>query len=90
MLGDVVQVPVPEGTARLKVVMLGDSGEHLCIEESFLKWVKHDRGLDRDELVLEWIDKNPFKHRDPRYAPVGAYMFSGLDDFLEFMARGAL
>ena len=53
-LGDIVNVPVPTGTARARVVMLGESYEHLDIDPNFL----------------------------PKYAPVGNYMFSPLDEWV--------
>jgi hypothetical protein len=59
--------------------MLGDTYEHLDIDPQFLSWVKRDRVLEAAEVVLEWIERNPFAHDDPKYAPVGNYMFSPLD-----------
>lgn len=67
--------------------MLGGNYEHLEIDSAFLQWVKNDRKLNDDEVVLEWIDENPFFHNDPRYAPVGKYMFSGLEKSLMFESR---
>jgi hypothetical protein len=32
--------------------------------------------------VVEWIGANPLAHDDPRYAPVGNYMFSPLDEWV--------
>ena len=80
-LGDIVSVPVgPSRTARARVVMLGESGAHLEIEEEFLVWVIAEKLLDQRSIVVEWIDGNPFAHNDPRYAPVGNYMFTPVDD----------
>jgi len=86
-LGDLVNIPVPTGTARLRVVMLGGSNKHIEIEPSFLQWVTYERGLAENEVVLEWVDENPFKQDDPNYAPVGNYMFSEVDEHLEFGSR---
>lgn len=86
-LGDVVIIPIPTGSSRMKVVMLGASNEHLDIDKSFLRWVSEDRRLSDCEVVLEWIDENIFLHNDPNIAPVGNYMFSGVDEFLEFQTR---
>lgn len=44
----------------MRVVMLGGNYEHLEIDSAFLQWVKNDRKLNDDEVVLEWIDENPF------------------------------
>jgi hypothetical protein len=81
-LGDIVNVPVPSGTAKARVVMLGDTYEHLDIDTKFLTWVKADKVLKEASVVIEWIGSNPFAHNDPRYAPVGNYMFSAIDEFV--------
>jgi hypothetical protein len=78
-LGDRVRAAVPAGTARARIVMLGETYEHLDIDPEFLTWVKRDRVLEPDHVVLEWIDENPFAHENPEYAPVGNHMFSPLD-----------
>lgn len=44
-LGDLVDVPIPSGTARARVVMLGETYEHLDIDPGFLSWIKADRVL---------------------------------------------
>jgi len=82
LLGDIVTVPVPEGTAKARIVMLGDSYEHLDIEEQFLIWVKTDKILQESSVVIEWVSSNPFAHSDPQYAPVGNYMFTAVDEWL--------
>jgi hypothetical protein len=82
-LGDTVKVPVPSGMAKARVVMLGATYEHLDIDPAFLAWVRSDKVLRPDSIVIEWLGGNPFAHRDPRYAPVGNYMFSPLDQWVE-------
>ena len=79
-LGDLVDVPVPAGTARARVVMLGDTYEHLNVEANFLSWVNAERILRNIAVVIEWIGENPFAHDDPQYAPVGNYMFTDVDE----------
>ena len=59
--------------------MRGNTYKHLEIDPKFFTWVEHDRVLDPDHIVLEWLDKNPFAHENPKYASVGNYMFSPLD-----------
>ncbi len=81
-LGDLVDVPVPNGTARARVVMLGDTYDHLDIDPSFVSWVRKDRVLRECAVVIEWLEGNPFAHGDPAYAPVGNYMFSDVDEDL--------
>jgi hypothetical protein len=45
MLGDIVNVSVPSGTAKVRIVMLGDTYEHLGIDRDFFSWVKRERKL---------------------------------------------
>jgi hypothetical protein len=78
-LGDTVIVPVPGGTANARIVMLGQTYEHLNISEDFLAWVKTEKILQEGAVVIEWVGPNPFAHNDQRYAPVGNYMFTALD-----------
>jgi len=78
-LGDIVAIPLPGGSARARVVMLGDTREHLAIDEGFVEWVESEKLLDPSQVVVEWIDQNPLAHSDPKYSPVGNYMFTGLD-----------
>jgi hypothetical protein len=81
-LGDIVNVPVPEGTAKARVVMLGETYEHLDIDPGFIEWVQRDKVLKPSAIVVEWVDANPLAHDNPRYAPVGTYMFSPLDEWV--------
>lgn len=81
-LGDVVSVPTPDGAAKARVVMLGDTYAHLNIDSEFVEWVERDRVLERSSVVVEWLGQNPFAHEDPQYAPVGDYMFTALDEDL--------
>ena len=89
-LGDIVTIPLPDSSvkgrvimvsAKARVVMLGDTREHLDIEKSFLDWVESDKKLlEPSYVVVEWIDRNPLAHDDPQYAPAGNYMFTQLDE----------
>jgi hypothetical protein len=78
-LGDVIAIPLPGGSAKARVVMLGDTREHLDVNEGTIKWIESEKLLDSMQVLVEWIDENPFAHCDPRYANVGNYMFTGLD-----------
>jgi len=82
-LGDIVYVPVPEGKEKAYVVMLGDTYEHLNIDEQFLSWVINDKVLGSASIIIEWCNNNPFAHNDPKYSPVGNYMFTVVDEFIE-------
>lgn len=77
-LGDVVNVGMPAGTARARIVMLGDTYEHLDVDRDFLLWVNTERMLTPDQIVVEWLDGNPLAHDDPGYAPAGNYAFISL------------
>jgi hypothetical protein len=82
-LGDLVTVAVPSRTAKARVVMLGDTYEHVDIDSSFLSWVTSEKMLKANAVVIEWIGDNPFAHDDPQYAPVGNYMFSPVDEWFK-------
>jgi len=77
-LGDIVAIPMPGGSARARVVWLGDTREHLEMDEGFVEWAESEKLLDLTQVVIEWLDQNPLAHSDPQYAPVGNYMFTGL------------
>ena len=62
--------------------MLGETYEHLDIDQQFLTWFMRDRVLEPSQVVVEWLEKNPFAHNDPQYAPVGNYMFTPADSGL--------
>ena len=82
-LGDIVRLPVPTGTARARVVMLGETYEHLDIDPQFISWVTADKVLRPDSVVVEWLNENPFERNDSRYAPVGQFMFTPIDEWIE-------
>lgn len=77
-LGDIVEINMPDGTELARVVMLGDTHEHLDIDAGFLEWVVRANVLGIDQVVVEWVNRNPLAHSDPRYASVGNYMTTGL------------
>ena len=56
---------------------------HLDIDTQFVAWVEKDHVLNESAVVVEWLDTNPFAHNDPQYAPVGNYMFSPADEWLQ-------
>jgi hypothetical protein len=82
-LGDIVTVPVPNGVARGRVVMLGDTYEHLDIDQQILEWVKRDSVLEASSIVIQWVENNPFTHNDKQYAPVGDMMFTPVDQYVK-------
>ena len=63
--------------------MLEDTYAHLEIDKDFVAWVERDCVLEKGSVVIEWLGANPFAHNDVRYAPVGNYMFSPVDEHLE-------
>lgn len=82
-------MPVPQGQAMARIVMLGDTREHLPLDPQFLEWVLATEVLAPTSVVVEWIEENPFAHDDPAFAPVGNYMFTAMDEFVELQARAA-
>jgi hypothetical protein len=86
-LGDLVSVPVPNGNAIARVIMLGDSREHLDIDPDFLEWVQDSDVLRSDSVVIEWEGVNPLAHDGLSMAPVGNYMFTPVDEWTELKAR---
>lgn len=78
-LGDIVSISLADGSAKARVVMLGDTREHLDIEAGFVQWVERENLIEPSQVIVEWLDRNPFAHGDPQYAPVGQYLFTGLD-----------
>lgn len=86
VLGDIVALPVPTGTAKARVMMLGETYEHLVLDPDFISWVEGEKVLAPDSIVVEWIDENPFANDDSQYAPVGNYMFSPVDEFVTRIA----
>jgi hypothetical protein len=85
-LGDIVTLPVPGGSEKARVVMLGDTYEHLDIDPQFVRWVETERKLDASSVVVEWLHRNPFAHSNPAYASVGNYMFSPVDKWVTRVA----
>jgi len=85
-LGDIVTLPVPGGTEKARVVMLGDTYKHLDIDPQFVSWVEAERKLDAFSVVVEWLHHNRFAHSNPTYAPLGNYMFSPVDKWVTRVA----
>ena len=50
-LGDIVRLPIPGGTAKARVVMLGDCYQHLEIDDQFVAWVHRDSVLEASSVV---------------------------------------
>lgn len=87
LLGDIVEISMPNGLETARVVMLGETYEHLCLEQSFNDWVHEDRILSPESIVIEWVGHNPLEHNDPKYAPVGNYMFTGIHEDIKLIKR---
>jgi hypothetical protein len=78
-LGDVVLVPLHVGVREGRIVMLGDTHEHLDLDANFVSWVRNEKFFDSTWVAVQWIGENPLAHDDPKYAPVGDIIFIGLD-----------
>lgn len=89
LLGDIVEISMPEGTEIARVVMLGESYERLELEETFISWVIKDQILEKDSIVVEWINNNPLAHNNPEFAPVGNYMFTGISFDIKLIQRAS-
>lgn len=87
LLGDTVLLPIPDGKAQARIVMLGDTGEHSEIDPKFLSWIGSANLLRPTAVVVEWIDRNPFAHQDPTLAAVGNYMFTDVDEWVSLQRR---
>jgi hypothetical protein len=71
-----------------RVVMLGDTYAHVDdINADFLKWVRAERILKPHQIIVEWLERNPLAHNDPKYAPVGNYMSTFMDEDIRLVAR---
>ena len=84
-----MSLPVPAGEALARIVMLGDTLEHQGLSTDFLDWVKSANVLAPGSVIVEWLDGNPFAHTDPNLAPVGNYMFTAVDEWLQLKTRAA-
>ncbi len=89
-LGDIVKVSTPEGYSSARVIMLGETYEHLDIEKGFEEWVKKEHILADGSIFVEWLNNNPFEHNKPQYAPVGNYMSTCLDDGVILISKGRI
>ena len=85
-LGDIIALPIPGGSERARVVMLGDTYEHLDIDPQFVRWVTAERNLDSSSVLVEWLDRNPFAQSNSAHASVGNYMFSPIDEWVTRVA----
>ena len=75
MLGDEIIVEYGPGQEALaRVVAIGMDLVIDGIDQGFYSWAKSEAIIDKDTVVVEWIDTNPLSHNNPDYAPVGNYM----------------
>ena len=79
-LGDYVSLTMPDGRETFKVVMLGDSGEHLNLDQQFISWATEESLVTSNSIIVQWIKENPYKHNDPKYAPVGDELFVDISE----------
>ena len=49
--------------------MLGDTREHVELDEEFLDWVNREGILGSNQVIVEWIGRNPLAHDDLNFAP---------------------
>ena len=60
-LGDIVRVPTPDGNKEARVVMLGDSRDHLELDPDFIEWIVRDNILASTSIFVEWLGANPIR-----------------------------
>ena len=75
MLGDEIMAQYgPDKESLARVVAIGIDLAIDGIDKSFYSWAKSEGIINKDTVVIEWIEENPLAHNDPNYAPVGNYM----------------
>jgi len=90
MLGDEIMVgcgPNLDSLARVVAV-----GTDLVIDEidmGFCSWAKSEGIINKESVVIEWLESNPLEHNDPKYAPVGNYMTLQAICCERFIRRGS-
>lgn len=89
MLGDeIMAVYGPDQESLARVVAIGTDLVIDGIDEGLYYWAKDDGILEKETVVIEWLETNPLEHKDPKYAPVGNYMFLQSICCEEFIRRG--
>jgi len=82
-LGDVVRFDVgPERYITARVMMLGETREHLKLEQSFFEWVERDAVLEESAIVVERLSESGVPE-------VGSYMFTCLGG-VELVEKGRI
>jgi hypothetical protein len=75
MLGDEIMVGYgPNRDSLARVVAIGTDLAIDGIDMGFYSWGKAEGIIDKESVVVEWLEANPLEHNDPKYAPVGNYM----------------
>ena len=87
ILGDIVSITMKGKRELAKVIMIGETKEHLELDKNFLSWVNKESLLDLDSIIVTWVNNNPLAHNDPNYAPVGNEMFTGIDEDMKLVRR---
>ena len=80
LLGDIVTIPLSDGPHEGRIVMLGDTMEHLNLHSELVKWIIDDKIMDHTTIAVQWIGQNSLAHNDPQYAPVGDIIFTELKE----------
>ena len=79
-LGDIVSLTLHDGVHEARVILLGDTFEHLDLELSFVKWVREDEVIDEGSIAVRMLGLKPFGHGDPRNDPMGDVIFTPVDE----------
>lgn len=69
-LGDLVEVELPDGQHQARVVMIGETGEHVSIAKDTVAWMTASGHVGKGRILIEWVTGNPLEHGDQNFAPV--------------------
>ena len=74
-LGDEIMSGYGPGQESLaRVVAIGTDLVIDGIDQDFYSWAKNEGIIDKETVVIEWLETNPLEHNDPNFSNVGNYM----------------
>ena len=59
-LGDIVKVPIDGNSYTAKIIMLGETGSYIDIDDETAKWAIESQHVSQNEILVEWLLENPF------------------------------
>jgi hypothetical protein len=89
MLKDEVMVSCSPGLGALaRVVAIGLDQAVDDIDPGFYEWAKESAIIEKESVVIEWVDSNPLHSHDSKHATVGQYMTLSTLCCESFVRRG--